>query len=188
MVVPFVICGVGMTLFFVPAGLGGARYRSRRRSKGVASGANAAFRELGGVLGIAVLGAVFSSNGGYASVPGLRGGLVPAVDVGRRGAGRRVVALRCRAVARRVRQTWPRRPHRSNRRPHSRALGRGPVSAPDGGFEPEPEWEPQARPERELEPVAAAGGERRPFPAPALVTNRAGASCPHRACPDAACA
>ncbi len=35
--------------------------------EGVASGTNAAFRELGGVLGIAVLGAVFASNGGYSS-------------------------------------------------------------------------------------------------------------------------
>ena len=35
--------------------------------EGVASGTNSAFRELGGVLGIAVLGAVFSSSGGYTS-------------------------------------------------------------------------------------------------------------------------
>jgi AcrR family transcriptional regulator len=33
--------------------------------EGVASGTNSAFRELGGVLGIAVLGAVFSPSGGY---------------------------------------------------------------------------------------------------------------------------
>ena len=48
----------------------------------MASGANAAFRELGGVLGIAVLGAVFSSRGGYASAQDYVSGLVPAVGVG----------------------------------------------------------------------------------------------------------
>ena len=63
---PFVVCGIGMTLFFVPLAslVLGAVPRSL---EGVASGANAAFRELGGVLGIAVLGAIFSSHGGYAS-------------------------------------------------------------------------------------------------------------------------
>jgi hypothetical protein len=50
--------------------------------EGVASGANAAFRELGGVLGIAALGAVFSSRGGYASAQDYVSGLVPAVAVG----------------------------------------------------------------------------------------------------------
>jgi len=81
MIVPFVLCGVGMTLFFVPLAsvvLG----TLPKALEGVASGANAAFRELGGVLGIAVLGAVFSSNGGYASGREYVSGLVPAVAVG----------------------------------------------------------------------------------------------------------
>jgi EmrB/QacA subfamily drug resistance transporter len=81
MVVPFILCGVGMTLFFVPLAsvvLG----TLPKALEGVASGANAAFRELGGVLGIAVLGAVFSSNGSYSSSQGYVAGLVPAVAVG----------------------------------------------------------------------------------------------------------
>ena len=81
MIAPFVLCGVGMTLFFVPLAsvvLG----TLPKALEGVASGANAAFRELGGVLGIAVLGAVFSSNGGYASAQDYVSGLVPAVAVG----------------------------------------------------------------------------------------------------------
>jgi EmrB/QacA subfamily drug resistance transporter len=81
MVAPFVLCGVGMTLFFVPLAsvvLG----TLPKALEGVASGANAAFRELGGVLGIAVLGAVFSSRGGYASAQDYVSGLVPAVGVG----------------------------------------------------------------------------------------------------------
>ena len=63
---PFVLSGVGMALFFVP--LASVVLASvRPEQEGVASGTNAAFRELGGVLGIATLGAVFSAHGGYAS-------------------------------------------------------------------------------------------------------------------------
>ncbi len=81
MIAPFVLCGVGMTLFFVPLAsvvLG----TLPKALEGVASGANAAFRELGGVLGIAVLGSVFSAQGGYASAQDYVAGLVPAVAVG----------------------------------------------------------------------------------------------------------
>ena len=81
MITPFVLCGVGMTLFFVPLAsvvLG----TLPKALEGVASGANAAFRELGGVLGIAVLGSVFSAQGGYASAQDYVSGLVPAVAVG----------------------------------------------------------------------------------------------------------
>jgi MFS family permease len=81
LVAPFVVCGVGMTLFFVPLAslvLGVVP----TALEGVASGANAAFRELGGVLGIAVLGAVFSSHGGYSSGPDYVRGMTAAVYVG----------------------------------------------------------------------------------------------------------
>jgi hypothetical protein len=53
-----------------------------RHLEGIASGANAAFRELGGVLGIAVLGAIFSSHGSYASGQDYVNGMTPAVYVG----------------------------------------------------------------------------------------------------------
>ncbi len=81
LVVPFVICGIGMALFFVPLAslvLGAVP----RALEGVASGANSAFRELGGVLGVATLGAVFSAKGGYASGQDFVNGLGPAVFVG----------------------------------------------------------------------------------------------------------
>jgi len=81
MVPPFVIAGVGMTLFFVPLAslvLGSVP----SALEGVASGTNSAFRELGGVLGIAVLGAVFSSSGGYTSVQAFVHGFTPAIEVG----------------------------------------------------------------------------------------------------------
>ena len=49
----------------------------RRSEEGIASGANNAMRELGGVFGIAVLGAVFSARGGYASAASFVAGLTP---------------------------------------------------------------------------------------------------------------
>jgi EmrB/QacA subfamily drug resistance transporter len=81
LVVPFAVCGIGMTLFFVPLAslvLGAVP----RALEGVASGANAAFRELGGVLGIAVLGAIFSSHGSYASGHDYVKGMTVAVYTG----------------------------------------------------------------------------------------------------------
>jgi MFS family permease len=81
LIVPFIICGMGMTLFFVP--LASVVLGSVPTSlEGVASGANSAFRELGGVLGIAVLGAVFSAHGGYRSGQDYVNGLIPAVYAG----------------------------------------------------------------------------------------------------------
>jgi EmrB/QacA subfamily drug resistance transporter len=81
MITPFVVAGVGMTLFFVPLAslvLGSVP----TALEGVASGTNSAFRELGGVLGIAVLGAVFSSSGGYTSGQAFVHGFTPAIEVG----------------------------------------------------------------------------------------------------------
>jgi EmrB/QacA subfamily drug resistance transporter len=77
----FVVAGVGMSLFFAPVAnvvLGSVR----RDQEGIASGANNAIRELGGVFGIAILGAVFSAHGGYSSGPAFVSGLSSAVWVG----------------------------------------------------------------------------------------------------------
>ena len=49
---------------------------------GIASGATNAICELGGVFGIAVLGAVFSAHGSYLSGAAFVSGLAPAVWVG----------------------------------------------------------------------------------------------------------
>jgi EmrB/QacA subfamily drug resistance transporter len=81
LVLPFAISGIGMTLFFVPLAslvLGVVP----KALEGVASGANSAFRELGGVLGIAVLGSIFSTNGGYSSGQDYVNGMIPAVYAG----------------------------------------------------------------------------------------------------------
>ncbi|WP_194892884.1 DHA2 family efflux MFS transporter permease subunit [Catenulispora pinisilvae] len=60
----FIIGGIGMAMFFAPIAnlvLGSVR----RDQEGIASGVNNAMRELGGVLGIAVMGVVFAAHGGY---------------------------------------------------------------------------------------------------------------------------
>jgi EmrB/QacA subfamily drug resistance transporter len=77
----FVVTGTGMSLFFAPVAnvvLGSVR----RDQEGIASGANNAIRELGGVFGIAVLGAVFAAHNGYSSGPAFVSGLSAAVWVG----------------------------------------------------------------------------------------------------------
>src|SRR5580692_2382608 len=81
MVPAFILAGTGMTLFCVPLAslVLGAVPSSL---EGIASGTNSSFRELGGVLGIAVLGAVFSSSGGYSSAQDYVNGLRPAILVG----------------------------------------------------------------------------------------------------------
>ncbi|GAA2035737.1 MFS transporter [Catenulispora yoronensis] len=83
----FVLGGAGMAMFFAPIAnlvLGSVR----RHEEGIASGVNNTLRELGGVLGIAVMGAVFAANGGYgptrtASAPQhFLDGMIPAVFTG----------------------------------------------------------------------------------------------------------
>ncbi len=81
LVVPFILSGVGMALFFAPVAnvvLGSVR----REEEGKASGANNAIRELGGVFGVAVLASIFTSNGGYATPQTFVDGLTPAIYVG----------------------------------------------------------------------------------------------------------
>jgi MFS family permease len=102
----FVVSGVGMALFFVPLAnvlLGSVR----PQEEGVASGTNSAFREIGGVLGIAALGAVFSSRGGgYASGAAYLSGLLPAIWVGASvvGIGALVTLLLPRSAGRKLPQ------------------------------------------------------------------------------------
>ncbi|MFE2954516.1 MFS transporter, partial [Embleya sp. NPDC059267] len=76
-----ILSGLGMSLYFIPtAGL--LMSVVHTDEQGVASGANNAMRELGGVLGVAVLASVFSANGGFTSSQSFVDGLVPALWVG----------------------------------------------------------------------------------------------------------
>jgi hypothetical protein len=54
----------------------------RTAQTGQASGATNAIRELGGVLGIAVLATVFTSHGSYATAQSYINGLTPALWIG----------------------------------------------------------------------------------------------------------
>jgi EmrB/QacA subfamily drug resistance transporter len=81
MIPAFIIAGAGMGLFFAPIA-NVVLSAVPREDEGKASGANNAIRELGGVFGVAVLGAIFSANGSYASPQTYVDGAVPAVFVG----------------------------------------------------------------------------------------------------------
>jgi len=87
----FVLNGVGMALFFAP--MANTVLSSVAPGlEGVASGVNNAIRELGGVLGIAVLASVFSARGSYANGHAFVSGLAPAVFAGAAVVGVAVVA------------------------------------------------------------------------------------------------
>jgi EmrB/QacA subfamily drug resistance transporter len=81
MIVPFVLAGAGMSLVFAPSA-NAVLSSVRAEQAGQASGATNAIRELGGVLGIAVLSTVFSSHGSYLSPEQFVSGLKPAMWVG----------------------------------------------------------------------------------------------------------
>jgi EmrB/QacA subfamily drug resistance transporter len=80
-VTPFCVAGVGMGLFFAPVA-NVVLSAVRPQEQGQASGANNAIRELGGVLGVAVLASVFAQYGGYGTGTSFTDGMVPAVWIG----------------------------------------------------------------------------------------------------------
>jgi EmrB/QacA subfamily drug resistance transporter len=77
----FVISGIGMGLFFAPIA-NVVLSAVPKEDEGKASGANNTIRELGGVFGVAVLAAIFSANGSYASPQTYVEGIIPAVAAG----------------------------------------------------------------------------------------------------------
>jgi EmrB/QacA subfamily drug resistance transporter len=81
MLIPFVLAGSGMALVFAPSA-NAVLSSVRTAQTGQASGATNAIRELGGVLGIAILATVFTSHGSYASAQAYVNGLIPAMWVG----------------------------------------------------------------------------------------------------------
>jgi len=81
MIVPFVMAGAGMALVFAPSA-NAVLSSVRNDQAGQASGANNAIREVGGVLGVAVLASVFTGAGGYGSPQSFLDGLIPAMWVG----------------------------------------------------------------------------------------------------------
>jgi len=105
LIVPFMLAGVGMALFFAPVA-NVVLSAVKPAEEGKASGANNAIRELGGVFGVAVLAAVFAHAGGYRTPDTFVDGMSTAVY-----AGAAVVALGAVAAfaipKRRLRQETP---------------------------------------------------------------------------------
>jgi EmrB/QacA subfamily drug resistance transporter len=80
LIAPFVITGVGMSLVF-PTAAEAVLGSVRPEEAGKASGATNAIREVGGVMGVAVLASVFASNGGYESPQAFTDGVVAALPI-----------------------------------------------------------------------------------------------------------
>jgi EmrB/QacA subfamily drug resistance transporter len=78
---PFVLSGIGMAMFFAPVA-NVVLSAVRPQDEGKASGTNNAIREVGGVLGVAVLASIFARYGSYASPEAFTEGLVVATWVG----------------------------------------------------------------------------------------------------------
>jgi EmrB/QacA subfamily drug resistance transporter len=81
LIIPFVISGIGMGLFFAPVA-NVVLSAVRPEEEGQASGATNAIREVGGVFGVAVLASVFTRFGSYAGPQQYVDGLVPATLIG----------------------------------------------------------------------------------------------------------
>ena len=81
LVVPFILSGIGMALFFAPVA-NVVLSSVRPQEEGQASGANNAIRELGGVFGVAVLASVWSHYGSYSNGQAFVDGMLPALWIG----------------------------------------------------------------------------------------------------------
>ena len=81
LVLPFVVSGVGMALFWAPVA-NVVLSAVRTEEEGQASGAQNAIRELGGVFGVAVLASVWSQYGSYSSGASFVHGMTPALWIG----------------------------------------------------------------------------------------------------------
>jgi EmrB/QacA subfamily drug resistance transporter len=77
---PFALSGIGMALVF-PTAAEAVLASVRPQEAGQASGATNAIREVGGVMGVAVLATVFAANGGYESPQAFTDGVVAALPV-----------------------------------------------------------------------------------------------------------
>ena len=80
LVVPFMMAGSGMALVF-PTAASAVISAVGDRETGKASGATNAIREIGGVMGVAVLSSVFAANGGFESPQAFNDGLVAALPI-----------------------------------------------------------------------------------------------------------
>jgi MFS family permease len=80
LVPPFIIAGAGLGFFFAPITQLTLRY-APGEFEGIASGTSNALRQVGTVLGVAVLGSVFSATGGLSSPGQFTAGLTNALGI-----------------------------------------------------------------------------------------------------------
>jgi MFS family permease len=94
LILPFLIAGTGLGFFFAPITRLTLNY-APGQLEGIASGTSNALRQVGTVLGIAVLGSVFSATGGLGSPGQFTTGLTAALTVSAAilGAGALVILL-----------------------------------------------------------------------------------------------
>jgi EmrB/QacA subfamily drug resistance transporter len=81
LIVPLALGGIGMALVFAPSA-SAVLASVRPDQAGQASGATNAIREIGGVMGVAVLATVFAGNGSFATPQAFTDGLVSALPIG----------------------------------------------------------------------------------------------------------
>ena len=80
LIAPLAMAGLGMALVFAPSA--NAVLSSVRPSEaGQASGATNAIREVGGVMGVAVLAGIFAANGGYTDPQAFTDGVTAALPI-----------------------------------------------------------------------------------------------------------
>jgi EmrB/QacA subfamily drug resistance transporter len=80
LIAPFALAGIGMALVF-PTAPEAVLAAVRPAEAGKASGATNAIREIGAVLGVAVLASVFAANGGYESPQAFTDGVAAALPI-----------------------------------------------------------------------------------------------------------
>jgi EmrB/QacA subfamily drug resistance transporter len=81
LIAPLAMAGLGMALVFAPSAAA-VLASVRPQEAGQASGATNAIREVGGVMGVAVLAGIFSANGGYGDPQAFTHGVTAALPIG----------------------------------------------------------------------------------------------------------
>ena len=80
LIAPFILAGTGMALVFAPSA-NAVLASVRPQEAGQASGATNAIREVGGVMGVAVLAGIFSAHGGYGDPQAFTDGVTAALPI-----------------------------------------------------------------------------------------------------------
>ncbi|HEV8152408.1 MAG TPA: DHA2 family efflux MFS transporter permease subunit [Solirubrobacteraceae bacterium] len=80
LIAPFILAGTGMALVFAPSA-NAVLTSVRPQEAGQASGATNAIREVGGVMGVAVLAGVFSAHGSYGDPQAFTDGVTAALPI-----------------------------------------------------------------------------------------------------------